>query len=368
MAGAATTTVAAVATVARVVAVAALAGCLPEGAPPWKIDHAIVAAIRVDIAEPGPYGPTSPRPDRLVAAAMPGDKIRFTPFLIGPDGPLDAGDVAPAWFYCQATRCFDSVAQPEVLRGCATEPLGPASTCRIGTGATATLQLGELSSLGLFGDPPSVFMVSGTPGGASTARCLERLRNIASATESLRDCILIVEPLPIGPVWRLFFLAAFLGLPDAIPLDSIPIEAQSAEPSLYPEVRPFEVTITASDGEARELVAVSEDTVAVAPGDTINIRAPVDPFDAQLYYRTLIGGDGLPVMQAQFESFSSSWLLTDAVDEPTYGVQEVTWEVPAGASGEMYGYYLLSDTRSVVWGWLRFELSGVSGVPGVSGS
>lgn len=345
-------------------AVAALAGCLPEGAPPWQIDHAIVAAIRVDIAERGPYGPTSPRPDRLVAAAMPGDEIRFTPFLIGPDGPIDPGVVAPAWFYCQASRCFDAVAQPEVLRDCATEPLGPATTCRIGTGATATLQLGELSSLALFSDPPAVYMISGTPGGASTTRCLDRLRNVASATETLQDCILIVEPLPIGPVWRLLFVAAFLGLPDAIPLDSIPIEAQSAEPSLYPEVRPFELTITASDGGAREVVAVSGETVAVAPGDTVDIRAPVDPFDAQLYYRTLIGGDGLPVMQAQFESFSSSWLLTDAVDEPTYGVQEVRWEVPTDATGDIYGYYLLSDTRSIVWGWLRFEVADGSGVSG----
>ena len=342
----------------------ALAGCLPEGAPPWQVDHTIAAAIRVDIAARGPYGPTSPRPDRLVAAAMPGDRIRFTPFLIGPDGPVDLEAVAPAWFYCQASRCFDAVAQPEVLRDCATEPLGPASTCRIGTGAAATLQLGELSSLGLFGDPPAVYMISGTPGGASTTRCLDRLRSVASATETLQDCVLIVEPLPIGPVWRLLLVAAFLGLPDAIPLDSIPIEAQSAEPSLYPEVRPFELTITAATGDTRQATAASGASVVVAPGDTINIRAPVDPLDAQLFYRTLIGGDGLPVMQAQFETFGSSWLLTDAAAEPTDGVQEVTWEVPADASGAIHGYYLLSDTRSIVWGWLRFEVAGGSGVSG----
>ena len=349
---------------ATVAAAVALVACLPEGAPPWQVDHPIAAAIRVDIAKRGPYGPTSPRPDRVIAAAMPGDEIRFTPFLVGPDGPLDLEAIAPAWFYCQASRCFNEVAQPEALRDCATEPLGPETTCRIGTGATATLQLGELSSLGLFGDPPSVYMISGTPGGASTTRCIDRLQNVASATETLQDCILIVEPLPIGPVWRLLFVAAFLGLPDAIPLDSIPIEVRSAEPSLFPELRPFELTITAVDGGDRQTVAVSGDTVAVAPGDTINIRAPVDPFDAQLYYRTLIGGDGLPVMQAQFESFGSSWLLTAAVDEPTYGVQEATWEVPADASEDIHGYYLLSDTRSIVWGWLRFEVSGGSGVSG----
>ena len=183
-----------------IVAGTALGGCLPEGAPPWQVDHPIVAAIRVDIEERGPYGPVSPRPDRRVAAAMPGDKIRISPFLVGPDGPLDLEAAAPAWFYCQATRCFDEVAQPEALRDCATEPLGPETACRIGTGASATLQLGDLTSLALFGDPPAVYMVSGTPGGASTQRCVDRLRDLADTTETLTDCLLIIEPLPIWSV------------------------------------------------------------------------------------------------------------------------------------------------------------------------
>ena len=54
-----------------VAAAVALVACLPEGAPPWQVDHPIAAAIRVDIAKRGPYGPTSPRPDRVIAAAMP---------------------------------------------------------------------------------------------------------------------------------------------------------------------------------------------------------------------------------------------------------------------------------------------------------
>ena len=355
-------------------AVAALGACLPESVPPWKVDHAIAAAIRVDIAERGPNGPTSPRPDRLVAAAMPGDKIRLTPFLIGPDGPLDLEEVAPAWYYCQASLCFEDIAQPEALRDCGSEPLGPASSCRIGTGKAATLQLGELGSLGLFGDPPAVFLISGTPGGASTRRCVDRLRNIATDTETLQDCILIIEPLPIGPFWRLLLLAAVLELPDAIPLSSVSVESQSAQPSLFPAVRPFELTLTGLDGRVRVQVAADGDTVIVAPGDRVKIYAPVDPLDAQLYYQTLIGGDGLPVMQAQFETLVSTWLLTDATEEPVSGIQEVTWQVPEDASGAIHGYYLLSDTRSIVWAWLRFEVSGgpdgpeAAGAAGAAGS
>jgi len=346
----------------------ALAGCLPEGTPPWQVDHPIAAAIRVDIEERGPYGPISPRPDRLVAAAMPGDKIRVTPFLVGPDGPLDLEEVAPAWFYCQATRCFEDIARPEPLRDCETEPLGPDSSCRIGTGASVTLQLGELTSLGLFGDPPSVYMVSGTPGGASTQRCVERLRDLTGAAETLRDCLLVIEPLPIGPFWRLLVVADFLGLTDALPLSTIPVEAQSAEPSLFPEVRPFELTITGQGGSVRHEVANPEDTVHVAPGDTVEIDAPVDPLDSQLYYQTLLGGDGLPVMQAQFEPITSTWLLTDAVAEPVPGVQQVTWQVPEDAADAIHGYYLLGDTRSIVWAWLRFEVTGAPGTSGAAGS
>ena len=107
--------------------------------------------------------------------------------------------------------------------------------------------------------------------------------------------------------------------------------------------------------------------MTVAPGDTVEIVAPLDALDSQLYYQTLLGGDGLPVMQAQFETITSTWLLTDAVAEPEPGVQQVTWQVPEDATGAIHGYYLLSDTRSIVWAWLRFEVNApavTSGAPG----
>ena len=274
------------------------------------------------------------------------------------------------------TRWAVTDGQRRVVRGTAGHPYEhiPADAFyalaqqRLAAAPAVTLQLGELTSLSLFGDPPSVYMVSGTPGGASSRRCVERLRDLTGTAETLRDCLLVIEPLPVGPFWRLLVVADFLGLPDALPLTTIPIEAQSAQPSLFPEVRPFELTITGLDGAAREQVVSSGGTVLVAPGDTVEIDAPVDALDSQLYYQTLLGGDGLPVMQAQFESITSTWLLTDAVAEPVPGVQQVTWQVPEDAEGAIHGYYLLGDTRSIVWAWLRFEVTGAPGSSGAAGS
>ena len=37
---------------------------------------------------------------------LPGDTIRATPFIVGPEGPIDADAVRPAWFYCGVPLSF----------------------------------------------------------------------------------------------------------------------------------------------------------------------------------------------------------------------------------------------------------------------
>lgn len=356
--------------------VGGLVGCLPEGAPPWLVDHAIVASIRYDVVVPGPYSPNSPREDRSVASLMPGDRLRATPFLVGPDGPIDADRVEPAWFYCRSTRCFGDVSSPEPPRACAVEAVGSPETCALGTAGAPELKLGELTSLvDLFLDPPALFMISGTPGGERTDECVARLRDLDGRGETLRRCVLIVDPLPLGPLWRLMVLAGFAGLPDALPLDGITPDVQAAEPAVYPAVLPFELTITGVDGVARERIAVSGASVSVARGEQVEIYAPVDVFDAQLYYQALVGSGVDVVFQAGFESFTSSWLFTADVgpnysgpdagpdaeggaDPPTgaTAVQQVWFAIPEDAPKTIHGYYLLGDGRSEVWAWLRFEV------------
>jgi len=351
------------------------AGCLPEGAPPWLVDHAIVASIRFDVIEAGPYSPVSPRDDRAIASLMPGDRLRATPFLVGPDGPIDPATVEPAWFYCRTTRCYGDLTAAEGPRACAVEAVGSTSSCALGRAGAAELELGELRSLvDLFLDPPALLMVSGTPGGTSTGACVQRLRELDERGETLQRCILLMEPLPLGPLWRLMVLAGFAGLPDALPLVAITPEVQAAEPALYPAVLPFELTITGVDGVVRERIAIDGASVEVARGEHVEIHAPVDVFDAQIYYQALLGSGSDVVFQAGYESFTSTWLFTADV-RPSYAgavgdsegdtggpptgataVQQVWFVIPEDAPATIHGYYLLGDGRSEAWAWLRFEV------------
>lgn len=351
-----------------------LVSCLPEGAPPWLVDHPIVASLRFDVVVPGPYSPESPRDDRSLASLMPGDRLRATPFLVGPTGPIDPADVRPAWFYCRTTRCYGDLTAEALPRPCDVEEVGSTTTCALGRAAAPELKLGELRSLvDLFIDPPALLMIAGTPGGTSTPDCVERLRVLDERGETLQRCILLMEPLPLGPLWRLMVLAGFAGLPDALPLDTITPQVQSAEPALYPAVLPFELTITGTDGATRERVAVDQASVQVARGEQVEIYAPVDIFDAQIYYQALVGSVGNDVVfQAGYETFTSSWLFTADVapnyagpdgagdtDAPPTGasaVQQVWFSIPEDAPPTFHGYYLLGDGRSQVWAWLRFEV------------
>jgi hypothetical protein len=335
-------------------------GCIPEGSPPWLVDHPVAAAMRIDVVERGPYGAASPRPDRVVAQVMPGDTIRATPFLVGPDGPIDVAEVGPAWFYCRATRCFGDLLSPEPPRDCAVEAVGSTETCRVGEGASVELRLGELTRfLDLFDDPPAFYMVSGTPDGPSTGECVARLGRLVEAGETLQRCLLVIKPLPLGPLWRLMLLAAVNELPDAVPLTYVPPAAVTAQPDLYPGLLPFELEITEADGATRRQIAATGDTVQLGRGARVEAFAPVDPFDAQIYYDALLSGDGAPLLQPQIESFGSSWLFSSFVDfdESDPRPQRTVWIVPEDAPAVLHGYYLLSDQRSLVWGWLRFEVA-----------
>lgn len=335
------------------------AGCLPEGAPPWLVDHTIAAALRITTVERGAFSPESPRPDREVASVLPGDTIRATPFIVGPEGPADLGAVRPAWFYCGVTSCFGAVVRGEATRPCGVEPLPPQDTCSMGQGASGELQLGGLTSfLELTLRPPGLFMVAGTPGGPSTAECLGRLQS--EAGETLEACLLVITPLPLGPAWRLILLGAFLGLPDAPPLSAIPPEAQTAEPDLFPAVLPFELRIFGADG-VRALTAEPGSTVTVRRGEEVEIVAPSDPLDAQYFVDAVVSAGAAPSFASGFELLSSSWLFSAEVAPSQTEPQVTRWTVPedldAPDQPSIFGYYLLSDQRSLVWAWLRFEVA-----------
>jgi hypothetical protein len=331
------------------------AGCLPEGAPPWLVDHAIAAALRIEVAERGPFSPESPRADREVASVLPGDTIRATPFIVGPDGPADLSAVRPAWFYCGVTSCLGAVARGEATRPCGVEPVPPVDTCSMGQAASGGLQLGSLTSFSALNQrPPGLFMVAGTPGGPSTAECLKRLQS--DLGETLAACLLVITPLPLGPAWRLIALGAFLGVPDAPPLSAIPVEAQEAEPELFPAVLPFELQIFGDDGASRAVTAEPGATVTVRAGEIVEVVAPTDPLDTQYFVDAVVTSDGQPSFASGYELLSSSWLFTADVAPAQTEPGVTRWTVPEAPGEPLFGYFLLSDQRSLVWAWLRFEV------------
>lgn len=333
------------------------AGCLPEGAPPWLVDHPIAAALRVEVTARGPFSPESPRPGREVASVLPGDTIRGAAFIVGPEGPAELEALRPAWFYCGGNSCFGAVVRGEAGRPCGVEPVPPRDTCSVGQGANAELRLGALTSfVELSLRPPGLFMVAGTPGGPSTAECLARLQS--DAGETLAACLLVITPLPLGPAWRLIALGAALGVPDAPPLAAIPADAPAAEPNLRPGVLPFALEIAGPGGATRARTAESGDTVALRRGEVVEIHAPLDPLDAQAVVDAVVSGGRAPIFTAGQELLTSSWLFTAEVAWTSVEPQVTRWEVPEDAPAEIYAYYLLTDQRAIAWGWLRFEVAG----------
>jgi hypothetical protein len=330
----------------------AVAGCLPEAAPPWQVERTIAAAMRVEVVRRGPWGAESPRDDRTVATVMPGDEVRVTPFFASPDGPVAPEALRPAWFYCRGGDCFDDLG-PAGVRPCGpAEPVPPTSTCELPRGPAAALTLGPLTSLLLLQLAyPSVMMVAGTPEGPSSAECRARLQRLAEDGESLADCVLVVHALEFGPAWRLLALAAWEGLPDAVPLAGITPAVTATPPNLYPGAPALAVTIAGPDG-VRELQAASGDEVAVRPDELVEISARVDPDDAQDYY--FLASSGAAFVPAT-EALTVSWLFSDAVSHELPALLSARFVAPA-RPGPLWVYALVGDGRAVTPAWLRFEV------------
>lgn len=318
---------------------------MPEAPPPWQVDHTIVAALPIEVAERGPWAASPPREDRRVAEAMPGDTIRPAPFVVGPDGPVAIE--RPRYFLCDPQRCVSEVGAPGGVRDCDDEePLPPESACELRGGQ---LRLGELTALL---QTSAIFMVAGTPEGPSSSACVRRLRGEDGDSESLRACLLRVEFLQLGPTWRLLLYAALRGLPDAVPLDAITPDVTAADPNLYPGEPPLEVRVSESGEPPRTQMAARGDTVEVRRGAYVEVVADVDPDDAQLYW--FVGGGA--EFSSTNESLTIGWLFSEYVEWVAPDLLTVAWQVP-DRPGPLYVYALLGDGTVITPTWLRFEVT-----------
>ncbi|MCY1054207.1 hypothetical protein [Nannocystis sp. SCPEA4] len=336
------------------------AGCLPDERPYWVIDHTDALALRFEVIERGPYGADPPPGAGPVVEAMPGDRVRATPFIAGVDGPVDPAELEPEWFVCGGSGCFasDLVALGEVPR-CDAVPLPPPETCALGPGPAVEFELGPLldvvqaANLGVM-----VMMVAGTPEGPSTRECLRRAAALTSETSSLRDCLFFARALNVGPTWRAVLVGAVTGAITPVAPSDLPWEVSQIEPDVAPSIARFAAWVPAPGGGEYFLEAQPGATLSVRIGDQLALSL-IEDAPPQEYYNFSVDQDSLAVTVSPIvEIRGAAWFsTTTAPFVPTAGPGfEVDWRAPE-EPGTHHVYVILADNRSATTAWLRVEVA-----------
>lgn len=342
---------------------AALAGasCLPEERPYWVIDHTDALAMRFEVIEPGPWGADPPPGGGPVVEAMPGDRVRATAFVAGPEGPVDVAALQPRWFVCGGIGCTGG----QVVDLTEALPCGPVAlpnldTCALDPGPAATFELGPLrdvvdaASIGVI-----VMMVAGTPEGPSTQECLRRADALATASSSLRDCLFFVRTLRIGPTWRTVVAGAAMGATSPVGPSDLPWQISQVEPDVAPAIAHFAAWVPAPGGGEYFLEAQSGATLSVGTGDELTLSL-VEAAPPQTYYSVSVDQSTLAVSVSPIvEIRGAAWFATvPAPFEATAGPGfEVEWRAPE-QPGTHHLYVILADGRSATTAWLRVEVAG----------
>lgn len=336
------------------------ASCLPEERPYWVIDHTDALAMRFEVIERGPWGADPPPGGGPVAEAMPGDRVRATPFVAGPEGPVDVAALQPRWFVCGGNGCTGG----QLVDLAEAPPCGPialpqAETCALQPGPAATLELGPLrdvvgaASIGVI-----VMMVAGTPEGPSTGECMRRAEGLAQASSSLRDCLFFVRTLRVGPTWRAVVAGAAMGATSPVRPEDLPWQITQIEPDVAPKIAHFAAWVPAPGGGEYFLEAQSGATLSVRTGDELALSL-VEAAPPQTYFTVSVDQNTLkPSVSPIVEVRGAAWFsTTTAPFEPTAGPGfEVEWRAPE-EPGTHHVYVVLADNRSATTAWLRVEVA-----------
>lgn len=344
---------------AALVAAAVSGGCLPDERPYWVIDHTDALAMQFEVIERGPYGAEPPPGQGPVAEAMPGDRVRATPFVAGVDGPVDVASLRPRWFVCGGNGCTGGqVVDLEAAPRCDPVTLPQAETCALGEGATATFELGPLvdvagaASLGVM-----VMMVAGTPEGPSTAECLRRAAELDRTTSSLRECLFFVRTLRVGPLWRTVLVGALTGAASPVAPEALPWALAGVEPDVPPRIERFAAWVPAPGGGEYFVEATPGATLSVGTGEKIALSL-IEGAPPQTYYRVAVDqSSGRASVTPVEEVRGAAWFSTaDAAFTPTGDPGfEAVWQAPE-EPGTYHVYVVLADERSATGGWLRVEV------------
>ncbi|MBC8073324.1 MAG: hypothetical protein IAG13_33700 [Deltaproteobacteria bacterium] len=328
-----------------------LIGCFPPVDPDWLEREPELLALRIEVDEPGPLGDlVAPVPiDRQRVEALPGDRIRFEPWVLAPEGVQDGTDIDAVYFTCDPEGdCFTALASDAAMEAC--DPAAPALPCMIGRGADVRYVLPGIEALALVGPLLlQVLVVAGQPDVRDTDDCIDELQR--DPYRDLHGCMLLTRTIPIGPNW---LLSVALGDPSAI--EELPPEVLLQWPNFNPEVGEISGAI-----DNRPFSAHAGDRLQVGVGQRVRMSVVPDPRDAQQY---AVGVVGETVTRVS-EGLSTDWYANGQVDTTTDYWEEapiLTWS--SRVEGAVRFDVLLSDRiGGLGWGSITFEV-GPASAPG----
>lgn len=334
------------------------AACLPEERPLSLVDHTDVLFVQGEVAERGPFGSDPPAGGGRVTEVVPGDRVRVSPFVAGPEGLVDPDVLDPRWYACRKAPCLitsldDALACPDPV------PMPPELPCELGRGGAIEFVLGPITDVeALLVQGLTIVMVAGTPEGPDSDACVRRLGNIERESASLRDCVIYVHALEPGPLWRLAWL---LSLDPSLPwlpveLTDLPATLPSYEPDTSPELDGFIAWVPVEGGGQKFVELPPGGALTVRAGDVIDLEV-VSASQPQRYPLVQYGL-GEVYVEDRFESRWAKWYATD----PSPFVLDVipgraSWQAPLDP-GRVDIYVVYGDERSVEGGWLRVEVEG----------
>lgn len=362
---------------------AACGGDLPVAE---RIATTRVLAVRSEVI--GPLTPDDPELGPR-CEALPFERVRLTPFVATPTGPLDlAGpDFDPVWIACNLGpgqglfACLKS-ALPLKLADIPACPvpsftdLDPTSMALPEPPSPCVLPADDsddgvqdftvpLASALLIGGDVEITMISRSPGSPDTAACAEDL--LAGDSELPNDCLYAVQRVSVGPIERLLALAADFGVMLPPELGEPPPPEQIPDSDRNPRILDFSVVRVGPDGVGTDLGPQPRGAVIAADlGDTLKISTNIPEGDLQDFEVPINGGAG--GSETQTETLDGSWFRSwgDLLANGSDDIMSIDdWTLVPGNQDEQQTppdgratlFYVVRDSRlGVDWWWISVEV------------
>lgn len=334
------------------------------------VEHRILSA---PVIVTGPHDPEAVPQGYVRAEALPGETVQLSPFVVGPDGVVDAAELDLRWIACELFpgrgefACLsESFPQRlDELPACDFPTLDETTTSGAPVDIETPCFLGDDTNP-TFTIPVSVGVLSGadieltaigsTPGGTPTDRCAAEI--LAGKDNLPNDCIYAVQVASVGPKARLidWLLSVGIDLGDV----EAPEPAAIDEPDLHPRVTSFRVSVVDDSGkELAEPVEVAlGGEFAAKPGQTLRIDTTSPESDLQDFRIPVNLGTSL---EDREEEYYGQWFITwgellsnESLDPESYN----EWRLkPAGdddetpPEGVAHLYYVVRDGRNGAAHW-----------------